>query len=515
MARRIREKISILVQKRLSWNASLFLWVAFWCASLPPYGIPILAVAAFVFPLSAIDRADRREVLLWTPLWTALFEVATVWWIVPTIHRFGAIPFPVAALLVLMLCAYLGFFSYLFFVLVKILTVRLGPAGICFAPLIWAPTEWLKGRLFGGFSWWGPGYAASMYDELLQNAHVFGVLGLSFLFVMAAASIALLLTERRKPGTLAYSLVAVALLAGAFLHGAYYGKQDLTKYPRFRAGVVQPSIPQDMKWDEGFRGETMERLTGLSIRLSGESPGLLVWPESSIPVGWGQDRACDEKIRQTAKETGVPMLFGTVFSDEKGTYNGAILLDQWGTPSGNYKKTHLVPFGEYVPMEKFLFFASPLVETVGSFEPGDDLSPIDLYGVRLGVTICYEAIFPGLIRKQANSGSDILVNLSNDAWYEGTPAIYQHFLMDRVRAVENFRYMVRSANGGYSAIVDPHGRVDSVCGPGKADGCVGITRIIRERSVYGRFGDLWLAPVLLMFLASFFLPGVRRMEAST
>ena len=87
--------------------------------------------------------------------------------------------------------------------------------------------------------------------------------------------------------------------------------------------------------------------------------------------------------------------------------------------------------------------------------------------------------------------------------------------MDRVRAVENFRYMVRSANGGYSAIVDPHGRVDSVCGPGKADGCVGITRIIRERSVYGRFGDLWLAPVLLMFLASFFLPGVRRMEAST
>ncbi len=104
-----------------------------------------------------------------------------------------------------------------------------------------------------------------------------------------------LLTERRKPGTLAYSLVAVALLAGAFLHGASYGKQDLTKYTRFRAGVVQPSIPQDMKWDEGFREETMERLTGLSIRLSGESPELLVWPESSIPVGWGQDRAATKR----------------------------------------------------------------------------------------------------------------------------------------------------------------------------------------------------------------------------
>ncbi len=514
MAQRIREKISILVEKRLNWNVSMLLWAAVWCASLPPYGIPMLAVAAFVFPLSMIGRAGRREVFLWTPAWTTLFELSTVWWIVPTISRFGGIPIPVAVLLVLLLCAYLGLFSYLFFVSLKVLTDRSGPTGICFAPLIWVPLEWLKGRLFGGFSWWGPGYAASMYDALLQNAHLFGVLGLSFLFVMAGASIALLLMERRRPATLTFSLLTLVLLAGAFLHGSSYRKQDLSGYPRFRTGVVQPSIPQDRKWDGEFRGEIMDSLTGLSLRMKKDSLRLLVWPESSIPVGWGQDETCDGMVRETAREMSVPLLFGTVFSDDKGIYNGAILLDQWGTPSGNYKKTHLVPFGEYVPMEKLLFFATPLVEAVGSFRPGNDLSPIDVYGVRLGVTICYEAVFPGLIRKQVNGEADILVNLSNDAWYEGTPAIYQHFLMDRVRAVENFRYLVRSANGGYSAVIDPTGRIEAACGPEKADSCWGSPRVIRERSVYGRFGDLWLIPVLLVVLAAFFLRGILGLQTS-
>lgn len=501
MAKGLRKKIPVPASGRLNWHLSLLSWVLVWLASLPPYGIPALSAVAFVFPLCALEKAGKRELVLWTPLWTALFELATVWWIIPTIHRFGGIPLPLSAALVFLLCAYLGLFTYAFFMVLKFFTGRYGAKGVCFAPFVWVIFEWLKGRLFGGFSWWGPGYGASMYENLLQNAHIFGVLGLSFLFVMTGSAIALLLIERRKALSLVYALSALFILTAAFVHGASYKKGDLERYPLFRTGLIQPQISQDLKWDEGFREEVMKRLTGLSMEMKSLSLDVLIWPESSVPLEWGQDENFDLRVMEVPRSMEAPLLFGTVFSDEKGIYNGAVLLDEKGSMSGSYKKNHLVPFGEYVPMEKLLFFASPIVESVGNFSPGASLSPIDSHGVKLGANVCYEAIFPGLIREQVNLGAELIVNLSNDAWYEGTPAIRQHFLMDRVRAVENFRFLVRSANGGYSAVIDPHGGIRSIAGPGIPSCCWGDARAINSGSLYGKFGDWWLVAVLL-FLAA-------------
>lgn len=501
MAEGIREKIPVPASRRLNWHVSMLFWVLAWLASLPPYGFPALSAFAFVFPLCALEKARKRDVVLWTPLWTALFELATVWWIIPTIHRFGGIPLAVSAFLVVLLCAYLGLFAYAFFLVLKFFTERHGAEGICFAPFAWVIFEWLKGRLFGGFSWWGPGYGASMYGNLLQNAHLFGVLGLSFLFVMTATAFALLMRRRKNITTLVYSLTTLLILAAAFIHGAFYKKGDLTLFPPFRVGLVQPQIPQDLKWDEGFREDVMKRLTGLSGEMKGLSLDALVWPESSVPVEWGQDETFDLRVRNVPAGMKVPLLFGTVFSDGEGIYNGAVLLDESGAMSGSYKKNHLVPFGEYVPMEKLLFFAAPIVESVGNFSPGRDLSPIDVDGVRLGTNVCYEAIFPELIRKQVNLGSELIVNVSNDAWYEGTPAIRQHFLMDRVRAVENFRFLARSANGGYTAVIDPYGEIEAMAGPGAPSSCRGETRKIGTCSVYGKLGDWWLIAVLVLLAA--------------
>jgi len=490
MAKGVGKKIQALLQGRLNWQFSLFLWAAAWFLSLPPYGVPALAAAAFVFPVFALGKASRREVFLLTPFWAALFELATVWWIVPTISRFGGIPLPVALILVVLLCFYLGLFSCLFFVALKLLVERYGPGGACFAPFAWVVVEWLKGTLFGGFSWWGPGYALSTYSGFLQNAHLMGVLGLSFLCVSISSAIALLLAGGKKPAA-AFSLLTLAILAAAVLHGNSYKSRDFPGRPSFTFGLVQPEIPQDMKWDSGFRGEIMERMEKLSLSMKSQEPDFVVWPESSIPLEWGQDGDFDERVRGVAREMSASLLFGTVFEDNTGLYNGAIMLDRAGNPAGHYRKTHLVPFGEYVPMEKILFFAGPLVESVGSFRAGTSLKPLDAEGVKLGVNICYEAIFPGLVRKQVTEGSEIIVNLSNDAWYEGTPAISQHYLMDRVRAVENFRYLVRSANGGYSAVIDPFGREVAIAGPGSASFCVGSARALEERSLYGKTGD-WL-----------------------
>ena len=504
MAESIGGKIQALFKGRLNWHLSLLSWVAVWFISLPPYGFPVLAPAAFVFPLCAITVASKREVLVFTPLWSCLFELSTVWWIIPTIHRFGGIPLPVAVILVLLLCGYLSVFSYLFFVSVKLVSERAGVTGICSAPFAWIVTEWARGRALGGFPWWGPGYSLSMNGHFLQNASLTGVLGLSFLSLSISASLALLMTGRKRGPAAVFPLITLVLLVASYIHGGIRLKKSFEAYPSLVAGIVQPGIPQDMKWEAGSREAVIRRLEELSTSLEGRRPGLIVWPESSVPVEWGRDSDFDDRVGGVARDTSVPLLFGAVFEDEKGLYNGAVLLDPKGEARGFYRKIHLVPFGEYVPMEKLLFFASPLVEAVGSFSAGRDLSPINAGGVKLGVNICYEAIFPGLIRDQVNEGAEVLVNLSNDAWYEGTPAVSQHFLMDRVRAVENCRFLVRSANGGYSGVIDPAGRAVEVVGPSEASACAGTARVLSERSLFGATGDLPAVVISLLLLVLVF-----------
>jgi apolipoprotein N-acyltransferase len=505
MGKGIREKISIYAAQRLNWNISLLLWVVFWFFSLPPYGIGMSGVVSFVFPLCALKKAKLRDIAIWTWLWTALCELSTIWWIIPTIHRFGGIPLFISMLIMLCLCLYLGLFAYLFFIIMKLLADRFGNAGMGLAPSLWVVLEWLKGNLFGGFSWWGVGYSLSMYDCFLQNTHIFGILGLSFLAIMVSSGIAMLIVDRKSFASLGFSSITLLLALTAAIHGFYYQKQDLSSYNGFRIGYLQPQISQDKKWDRSFKEETNRRLRTLSLAMKNDALQILIWPESSIPVAWGEDPELDGMIRGVAKEMKVPLLFGAVFSDEHGMHNGAILVDSEGDQIGSYEKTHLVPFGEYVPFEKTLSFLSPIVESVGSFQAGKKLDPLPLGDVKLGVNICFEAIFPDIIRKQANCSAGIIINLSNDAWYEGTPALAQHFLMDRVRAVENFRYFVRSANGGVSAVVDPFGKSEHMTRLGEPASFWGDARIIQKRTLYGKIGDKWIFPLLLLVSIGLFL----------
>lgn len=487
-----------------------------WGLSLPPYGVGILAVAAFVPGLLFLPEETPRRAASWGWAGGALCEAVTLWWLVPTMVRYGGIAPWMAIPLVAGLSVLLGLYWAGFYATVAWAVKRRGEGALLLAPCAWVVWEWLRGHLLTGFPWWGPGYSLSLYSALLQNARFLGVIGLSFLAVLGAAAVALWIRERGAPSTLAGVLLSVLLYGGAFAWGTVQAGRPVSPMPRLAVGYLQPNIRQDEKWDPEEADRTWTRLETLSLAFRKFGLRLLVWPESCTPVAWDGDEAYRSGVASIARELSAPILLGTTFKGPGGFQNGAVLVPPEGGEGGRYAKTHLVPFGEYVPLRRLLFFARPLVEAVGDFVPGDSLRPLSTPAGAASVTICYEAIFPGLVRRQVREGGEILVNLTNDAWYEGTPGPAQHFLMERVRAVETDRFLIRSANGGISGIVDPRGRLQSAATPGEPASFWGIVAPRKTETLWVKVGALWLvAPLVLLFLAAVPWPrlGGRRLDA--
>jgi apolipoprotein N-acyltransferase len=224
-----------------------------------------------------------------------------------------------------------------------------------------------------------------------------------------------------------------------------------------------------------------------------------------------EDPAGAEMVRSVAREARVPILFG---SDqiERGAparyYNSAFLVRPDGTTAGVYRKMHLVPFGEYVPLQNLLFFAAPLTEQVGTFSPGASAELLPVDGHLVSVAICYEVVYPALVRQFVAGGSELLTTITNDAWFGATSAPYQHFEQASMRAIEEGRYLVRAANTGISGIVDPYGRVLHQSGIFQPAIVVGDARFLTSRTLYSRLGDL-VAYVSLAVTLAVLLPRRR------
>ena len=198
-------------------------------------------------------------------------------------------------------------------------------------------------------------------------------------------------------------------------------------------------------------------------------------------------------MRAVVRATGVALLFG---SDqiERGSppsyYNSAFLLRPDGSTAGVYRKMYLVPFGEYVPLKRLLFFVGPVVEAVADFSPGREVVMLPVGRFPISTAICYEIVYPGLVRRTVLAGSRLLTTITNDAWYGQSSAPYQHFEQASMRAIEEGRYLVRSANTGISGIVDPYGRVVRQSALFETAVLVGDVRLLEGLTVYGRIGDL-------------------------
>jgi apolipoprotein N-acyltransferase len=205
-----------------------------------------------------------------------------------------------------------------------------------------------------------------------------------------------------------------------------------------------------------------------------------------------EDDEGEAAVRDLAREVGVPILFGSDQIVREGTprmYNAAFLVSETGATVAVYRKIHLVPFGEYIPFKNWLSFVSPLVESLAEFAPGDSMVMLPVHGHLASTAICYEVVYPSLVRQAVEGGSELLTTITNDGWYGHSSAPYQHFALAAMRAIEQGRYLARSANTGISGIVDPYGRVVERSAIFEQAALVGEIRFLRARTVYSMIGD--------------------------
>jgi apolipoprotein N-acyltransferase len=424
----------------------------------------------------------------------------TLYWMYYALHQYGGIPASVAISVLFLPCAYLAIYLGCFAVIARRwqaypLLWLLGLPGV------WVALELIRAHLLTGFPWANLGYTQTPLHSLIQIADISGVYGVSWLLILSSTTLTALL--RRSRGGCTGLVVIGVCLVGAIVYGSWREGtiDDLqTAATPWTVGVVQGNIDQSLKWDPAFQQDTLKRYRELSKQATAHNPApeLLVWPETAVPFFYRIEDKLTAQLAEMVKETGTPLLFGSpgiaIVEGEPRLQNRAYLVNGSATLEGIYAKQHLVPFGEYVPLQKVLFFIHRLVEAAGDFVPGDDPSPLLLGRQPFGVLICYEDIFPELARAAVERGATSLINITNDAWYGTSSAPYQHLELARWRAIEFRVPLIRAANTGISAIFDATGKPCGVIPLNQPGYLVCSVHPFRILTFYAKWGDLfaWL-----------------------
>jgi apolipoprotein N-acyltransferase len=467
-----------------------------------------IALAPLIVPLFEVHRSwpafrRGRAFLLGFVAGVGYFG-GTVYWTGAVVTQFGGLSWPVGVVVAAALVAYLSLFPALFTLCLGWLGAKFGARAIMLAPAIWVTTELGRTYFWSGFPWLLLGYSQTTVLPIAQFASVVGVFGLSAVVAAVSAALAYFVISR-SPGSIAsLGVVAVVLVAIAAWGYRRLGNDVLVDQGRsVRVALVQGNIPQDEKWDAAHAERILTTYLTMTREAAGEGAQLVIWPESATPFPFMDDRAGGERIRAVVRETGVELLLGSDQIDaNRSYYNAAFLVRTDGSVAGIYQKMHLVPFGEFVPLQQLLFFVGPLVEQVGGFTAGGEMVTLPTAYGPISTAICYEIVFPRLVRESVLRGSQLLTTITNDAWYGRSSAPFQHFLQAQMRAIEQGRYLARAANTGISGIVDPYGRVIQRSEIFQREILVGDVRLLETRTIYGRIGDLFAYLCAVLTLAA-------------
>jgi apolipoprotein N-acyltransferase len=407
---------------------------------------------------------------------------------------------------------------------------------LLFIPASWVVLEWLRGTLvFGGMPWSLVAYSQWRNLPFIQIADLTGAYGVSFfvLFVNVALFKITQSLRPHPPGAMPERVdyrkrslagLAVVLVLGFIFVGGY-GAARLTLAPkadaaasskRLRISVLQGNIPQDQKWDARIKGIIFEKYKRLTFMSAIEKSDLIVWPETSFPGYLEDEPVMAAHLRSMVRQSRTEVLVGApTYGDlEEGVkfFNSAVHYGADGEEKQRYNKVHLVPFGEYIPFEPIFGVIRHFIQ-IGNFTPGREKTVFTVdtryqkpnSQVKFSTLVCFEDIFPGLVRSFVKNGAELLINVTNDAWFGKTSAPYQHAAASVFRAVENRVPVVRATNTGYSCFISPEGQV--LAHVEDKDETIFVTGrkahdvIVRKPgSLYARFGD-WF--VFLCFFLCF------------
>ena len=492
--------------------------------SFPKFGHPAFGWIALAPLLVALVSGSLSRAFVLGLTAGVIYFAGTLYWVARVMLVYGGfeawagtmLAYVMAALVNAALIAYLALFPALFAVLVRRLVWSYGATALVAAPLVWVATELGRTHLFTGFPWVLLGYSQVRVLPVAQLASVFGVYGVSALVAGVSAALAIAVVRGPSAGRFVPAAAMFAIVVGVAAWGSVRAAgAALTRTGQpIRVGLVQGNVDQAEKESPARSAAIFQEYLGMTRQAIGRGADLVLWPESSTTFYFEEDPIAAGRIRAIAREARVSILVG---SDqiERGAptryYNSAFLVGENGATGGVYRKIHLVPFGEYVPLKRVFFFAAPLVEAVSDFSAGSESSLLPVRGHYISTAICYEIVYPDLVRRFVLAGSELLTTITNDAWFGPTSAPYQHFEQASMRAIEEGRYLVRSANTGISGIVDPYGRVLERSDIYQQTVLVGTARFLDARTIYSRTGDVF-AYAAVVATAVLLVGGRRRVQ---
>ncbi|GER93384.1 apolipoprotein N-acyltransferase [hot springs metagenome] len=499
--------------------------------SFPEIDLYFLAWVALIPLLVFLYNKDKKTAFKAGLLFGVVYFFGTTYWIYHSINKYGNIPFVPSILIVLFLCIYLSLYPALFCLLYSSFIRKTHMPVLFVAPVFWTVLEFVRAYALTGFPWSSLGYSQYKFLPFIQIADITGIYGISFLLVAVNGAFAdAILLKQRKIERPLYSLmptivggiILFIVLIATFSYGLYRLNQKRHGV-NIRAAVIQGSIEQDKKWDIAYQNAVINTYQELSLQASQGHPDIIVWPETSVPFYFGRDKEFTESLTSFQRQLNSYLLFGSVLAKEQKTNsadsqglkgkrtahdtqyqmqytNSAVLLNKNGNVTYVYDKIHLVPFGEYVPLRKLLFFIDKLVVGVGDYTPGDSyIKAVTPFG-SFGTHICYEIIFPGLVRKFYVRGGDFIATITNDAWFGKTHGPYQHFSMAVFRAIENRKPVIRAANTGISGFIDSNGRILAITKLFERTYLTEDIKTDMTLTLYTRYGDIFSYLCIVCFV---------------
>lgn len=435
-----------------------------------------------------------------------------IYWVVISLGTYGNFPWWASGTSLLLLCAYMSIYPALFCALISWSQKKISL--IWLAPFLWVALDYCRGWMFSGFPWQDLGYSQYNTPLLIQSSDLFGHHGITFSIVLTNSLLFCLLTpfsqktscrqKKNKTPLISAALILIFLAAYSFLAMGHM-QTKTQKAQRLKVSVIQGNIDQNQKWKPEKKRQAIEKYVNLTKKATEEQDtSLVIWPETAMPFHPTGNQLFSELLNLTVFEGTYSLLSGSPYfkenSRETELYNSAILVRPDGTEA-LYFKQHLVPFGEYIPFADYLPLPGPVVESVGNFSAGNNAVPLQTGTAKLGILICFESIFPDIARKQVTNGANLLVNITNDAWFGRSSASLQHMSMAVFRAVENRRSLARSANSGISCFIDPIGRISQPTTLFTEEFINGSPTLHGHITFFNRFGYLFPLLCLLFSIA--------------
>lgn len=471
--------------------------------AFPNFNLVWLAPVALAPLLVAVAREPRW----WRRFLLGQFAGVVYWfgvcnWIEGVLANYGGLNTPLAWLAFLLFCMIKALHLGVFAMLAGVLMSRWWAAPAVAA--LWVAIEATHGSL--GFAWLALGNAGIDMGLPMRLAPLASVYGLSFIFMLMAAALALAVLGRPRLYLL-WLLPLPFLIFLPALPDARRGRQT--------AVLVQPDISEDAQWSPESVDRMQRNLAALSLRAvmsGGEHPALVVWPEVPAPLYYYDDPRFRAYVDALAHAANTHLLLGVVAHTPRGApLNSAILLAPDGRMVSRYDKVNLVPFGEFVPWP--FDFVKRITTEAGDFTPGKQVVVSPIGGHKLGTFICYESVFPNFVRQFVADGAEVLFNISNDGYFGQSAARLQHLEIVRMRAAENQRWVLRSTNDGITGAIDPAGRLRGTLPLSvEAASRAGFT-YIQALTFYTRYGD-WF-PLLCALVAGMLLAVTLRRPRSS